>query len=530
MNQACRPRLGLIVLLLSLAGCSGEPQPPAASRGTAASAPSAAAHAGDGIAWYQGSVEDAFATAREQNKPVFMYWGAVWCPPCNQVKSTVFTRPDFIEITRRFVPVYVDGDSPGAQKLGERFGAMGYPTLIVFRPDGTELTRISSGMELSRYPEALALALRQNRPVTELLAEVLADPEAADVDSLKLLAFHSWDAETGQPFGEQSPAEVFARLAEAAGDDEPLLRNRFALLALLDRIEHPAAKPALATPANRALLREILSDPEQLRANLTELQYSGADLIASVTAADSESRDQLANGFVHAMDDVFDDETLPVKQRLLTTRALIDLHRRLNPGTKVPDELVALVERRAAWASAAARTPYERQSLIYNAASYLHEVGRSEAAKALYLSELERSVAPYYYMSYLSDIEAELGNPAAALDWARKAWDAAEGPATRAQWGIAYAHRLIELAPEDARTIEAVVGRVVDELIAAPEAFYQRTRVRMQRLDAALRAWSAAHGGGETLERLHARLAPMCGSLPEGSPSREVCAGFARAD
>ena len=71
---------------------------------------------------------------------------------------------------------------------------------------------------------------------------------------------------------------------------------------------------------------------------------------------------------------------------------------------------------------------------------------------------------------------------------------------------------------------------MVDELIAAPEAFYQRTRVRMQRLDAALRAWSAAHGGGETLERLHARLAPMCGSLPEGSPSREVCAGFARAD
>ena len=59
--------------------------------------------------------------ARAETKPVFVYWGAKWCPPCNQVKATLFNRQDFIERSRAFVPVYVDGDSPGAQKIGARF-------------------------------------------------------------------------------------------------------------------------------------------------------------------------------------------------------------------------------------------------------------------------------------------------------------------------------------------------------------------------------------------------------------------------
>ena len=33
-----------------------------------------------GIPWFQGSVEDAFARAKAEEKPLFFYWGAQWCP------------------------------------------------------------------------------------------------------------------------------------------------------------------------------------------------------------------------------------------------------------------------------------------------------------------------------------------------------------------------------------------------------------------------------------------------------------------
>lgn len=485
------------------------------------------------IAWYEGSVEDAFATARDQNKPVFMYWGAVWCPPCNQLKSTVFNRPDFIEHTRGFVPVYVDGDSPGAQKLGERFGAMGYPTLIVFRPDGTELTRITSGMELERYPQVLALAAKQTQPVAELVDRVLAEPDSAGDDDLRLLAFYGWPADLNRVLGERDPTEVFAQFGRAAGDQRPLLHNRFMLLSLIAYLDGKDADAELSGVAagegSRRLLRNILSDPEQLRANLTELQYDGPRLVLAVTKPGSEARAELAEGLVYAMDDVFDDEALPVKQRLLTTHTLITLHRILNPDAPVPDELVALVERRATWANEAATTPYERQSLIYNAANYLHDVGRSEAARELFIAEIDRAVSPHYYMGYVASIEQDLGNHEAAISWARKAWEAAEGPATRAQWGIGYARTLIEVAPQDAQTIEATVSRIIDELRRNPGSFYQRTRVRMQRLDAALQEWAEVQDQAEVVKRIQAGMQSLCEQLPADAEARGVCDRFLTA-
>src|SRR6187549_726315 len=107
--RTVRPAAALATLAaaLALAACD-KPAPPAAPppTGTTAAAPAPAAkaapeHAEAGIAWRQAAndaeVDAAFASARSENKPVFVYWGAKWCPPCNQVKATLFNRQDFIE-------------------------------------------------------------------------------------------------------------------------------------------------------------------------------------------------------------------------------------------------------------------------------------------------------------------------------------------------------------------------------------------------------------------------------------------------
>ena len=128
----------------------------------------------DGIAWRKDDVDAAFAAAKADNKPLFLYWGAVWCPPCNQVKATIFNRQDFIDRSRHFVPVYIDGDSPHAQQLGARFHVSGYPTMILFQPDGKEIVRLPGEVDREQYMHALTMSMNGARPARETLAAALA--------------------------------------------------------------------------------------------------------------------------------------------------------------------------------------------------------------------------------------------------------------------------------------------------------------------------------------------------------------------
>jgi len=128
------------------------------------------------IHWYEGSVEEGFPLAKETNKPVFLYWGAVWCPPCQEIKHTVFKSKQFIAQTDLFVPIYLDGDTDRAQAWGEKFGVKGYPTMIVFNPSGDEITRIPGGIDISRYNTVLTLSLNEMRPTKMLVDFALNDP------------------------------------------------------------------------------------------------------------------------------------------------------------------------------------------------------------------------------------------------------------------------------------------------------------------------------------------------------------------
>ena len=87
-----------LILPLFLLACSKAPQP-------AVPVASPVAHA---ITWVRpegANIDPVFAQAKTAHKPVFLYWGAVWCPPCNQIKATVFNRQDFIERSQLFIPV-----------------------------------------------------------------------------------------------------------------------------------------------------------------------------------------------------------------------------------------------------------------------------------------------------------------------------------------------------------------------------------------------------------------------------------------
>ncbi len=540
MEDAGGFALALVVATL-LAACGKPADAPqsAAPAVAPASAPTqtASAHAEGGIDWKEASndaqIDAAFASAKDANKPVFVYWGAKWCPPCNQVKATLFNRQDFIERSRGFVPVYVDGDSPGAQKIGARFKVSGYPTMVLFTPQGQEVTRLPGEVDPVRYTQVLTLGMNAARAVGAVLADALAKPAALDANDWRLLAFYSWDTDQQQVIDKKKLPATLLALAEACPADAPdtAMRLRLKALAAAD-----AKVPPKVDATTRSALVALLGDPTRAREQTDMLTNYAAEIVRAASKPSSPERLALLGGFDAALKRLEADTTLSRADRMQAVIAQVDLARvddpeqtAAKPGVKpaphapLPAALLADVREQAAKADREITDGYERQAVITAAAYLLERAGLDAESDTLLKASLAKSHSPYYLMSELASNAKKRGDSKEALRWYREAFEKSEGPATRLQWGSSYIAALVDLAPADDATIEAAATQFWSEAEKQPDAFYQRSGRALERVGTKLQAWNKGGAHAAAMKRLQAKLAPLCAAPARSGSERATC-------
>jgi thiol-disulfide isomerase/thioredoxin len=531
-------RLAAMALLTAaaLTACGREPSPPKAeATPTTAAEPASGEHLPPGIDWYPGDVDGAFASARADGKPLFLYWGAEWCPPCAQIKATIFNRREFQERSRSFVPVYLDGDTPGAQKLGERFGVVGYPSMILFRADGTEITRLPGNVDVARYASILDVALGDVRPITELLASARTG-EPLSADDWRLLAYHSWDTDNERTMTDDQRLATFRTLSERCPSDVTpdctrfLFGYLFAAAAATDSGQ-PAFDGLERAVARRTLL-ERMASPAVARANVANLSFGAHDVIGVLSDAGTAERAQLIAAWSAALDVLAapgSPSPLSASERLNLLRSRVQLAQLEQPGDPLPPALIEQARREVAAVDAGTRDPYARQAAINAAANLFWEAGLDSDANSLLVAELGKSRSPYYFMLDLAELARKAGREQEAVDWLSRAYADADGPATRFQWGAGYLVGLLEMTPNDEPRIEKVGLQLISELGSSPDAFHQRTQMRLESLSDRLLEWGDNADRRAVLDRLRARTAEICRALPDGAAGRRNCEGFLRA-
>jgi thiol-disulfide isomerase/thioredoxin len=498
-----------------------------------AAVPGAPARAADamptGIDWLRGGngteVDAAFARARAERKPLFLYWGAVWCPPCNQVKATIFSRADFIERARHFVPVYVDGDAAGAQALGSRFKVNGYPTMILFRADGSEITRLPGEVDGSRYMQVLGAGLAGGQPVKSLLAAAQAG-RALPPAHWQQLAFYSWDTDEQALLPKAQRSAALWKLAQSSVAAAPDASARLALKAMLVAARDKPAADALDKRAALVRLRAAIADPRVARAVFPELGYGADTLPALLTEAGSPARGQLLAEWDRRMTAFANDGSLARLDRIAAAGARVGLARVTLPKGALPLALQTEVRAVTLLAMRSVTDRYEREAVATAAADVLADAGLLDESDALLQAELKVSATPYYHMLGLASNARKRGDSAAALGWHERAWQASQGPATRLQWGGSYLRALLDLAPDDADRIERTARAVLGELAPQPESFSGRNAGVLERLGGRLAEWNKdkeRDGRRDAvIGRLRAQLDPLCRQLPP-SAERDAC-------
>jgi thiol-disulfide isomerase/thioredoxin len=528
------------LLALGVAGCDRpdkKDEPPPAPEPQSAVAATNDAHRPPGIGWYDGDVDAAFATAKAANKPVFLYWGAEWCPPCAQIKSTIFNKREFQERARLFVPVYLDGDTPSAQRHGEQFGVVGYPTMILFRPDGAEITRLPGGVDVARYATILDVALERARPVKDIVAAARSGGEVSTGD-WRLLAYYSWGSDVdGRAVAEEQRLPTLRALAdrcpvELAGDCARLYFE-YLNAAVAASTPGKSAFDGLERADSRRRLLALLPNDAVQASNVDNLLYGAKDVVALLSDPGTAERRELTRAWGAALDRVAARDhasSLSAPEQLLLIRARVMLAKLEAPDAPLPAALLDQARRAVAQVDAKTTEGYARQAAINAAANLYWEAGLVDEANTLLTAELEKSKSPYYFMLDLADLAEKAGRKQDAVRWLARAYEGAQGPATRFQWGYNYLVGLLEMTPEDTAGIERAGLAVLGELDGAPDAFYQRTRMRLEQLDSRLLEWGDHGEAAKVVATLRARTQQICGKLPAEDPGRRSCERFLNPD
>lgn len=484
-----------------------------------------------GIDWFNGDVDAAFKSAQASNKPVLLYWGAKWCPPCKQLKSAVFSRPDFIEKSKLFVAVYLDGDLPDAQKWGDVFRVTGYPTVVVLKPDRTEITRIAGNMDLSLYAGVLDNALGDVHPVKEVIDLAVKGEAAMKADDCRRLAYHAFDLEDDGVFAPADLQSAFtnaARLCPSGLDKE---RARFNILAAAEAAEQQKDVIEKGGKAEKdfasLILRVngILGNQELSLANADAIRGLRPEFYRAARQSLPQISSQLRERVMAFADASTTNPQFAPADQLAAQLVKIRVAKAYAPDGKVPTDVRTVALATSQKMLDVKMEPYVRAGVVNSAINIYIALDDWTHARDLLAQEAKTSNTPHYYLSDEGEAEEHLGNLKRALELYSQAYAQARGPASRFQWGYIYLDALLRLAPDDTAGIQKVGTQVIAEL-DGPNRIHRRTLSRLNKLDKELREWETTPARAAVTRRLRSQVANTCAIAAGDAASAAGCHAF----
>ena len=386
---------------------------------------------------------------------MLLYWGAQWCPPCKQLKSAVFNRPDFIEKSKLFVAVYLDGDLPDAQKFGDEFRVTGYPTVVVFKPDRTEITRIAGNMDLSLYAGVLDNALGDVRPVKDVI-EIAVKGEAPH--GAPTIAAGSRITRSGSKMTACSRRRSCRPLSKMPRASVPRISPRSARGCTFAPPSRPTSqqkdvinnggKADKALTVSIVRVNEILPRSQSRWRTRMRCAACAREFFLAARQTLPQLAPTLRERWMAIADAATANQEFAPADQLAAQLMKITAAKAYAADAKVPTDVRSVALATATKMLAVKQEPYVRAGVVNSAINIYIALDDWERARDLLALEATTSNTPHYYLGDLADVEEHLGNKQRSVELLAEAYAKAKGPASRFQWGYQLPRRT---AAPDAR-------------------------------------------------------------------------------
>lgn len=130
------------------------------------------------VTWFHGSLEEALAQAKKENKLVFADVGAYWCPPCHRLDEEVFVVDAVGEfIGAGYIAIHVDAEKGEGPEIVSQYNVQAYPTMLVLEPTGIEKGRIVDFVAADALKVALERIARGDNVLADRVAAVESNPD-----------------------------------------------------------------------------------------------------------------------------------------------------------------------------------------------------------------------------------------------------------------------------------------------------------------------------------------------------------------
>ncbi|NUM32389.1 MAG: thioredoxin family protein [Bacteroidetes bacterium] len=90
-----------------------------------------------GIMFFKGTLKEAKAKAKKENKLIFIDCYATWCGPCKNMTKKVFIKKEVGEFyNQNFVCIKLDMETAEGETIGNKYSVEAYPTYLFIDNNG----------------------------------------------------------------------------------------------------------------------------------------------------------------------------------------------------------------------------------------------------------------------------------------------------------------------------------------------------------------------------------------------------------